>query len=659
MNGILLIAEKPDIIDSFTSMLSSDFDIYSAGSEQEGIEKLKEYYNSIAAVLIELKLARRSSFVFTDLLHEYASLSPVPIIAVSDSISSDADMDCIEHGFFDLITAFTPPPLVHQRIRNAIRAKESLSLGEVEKMLKELPSCIFLKDSEGRYVFSTQYWNHLDTGNDPNWTIRGKTDLDIRKDKENARKAMEADRRILETGEGTDYIIQENQDGILEYLQLIKRPVYDNEGRIKGIIALINNVTDYQLLKLEMEKQAETDAYKIMEQNRALSEALARAEEASAAKSAFLSSMSHEMRTPMNAIIGLDNIALRDPNISDETRDELEKIGSSARHLLSLINDILDMSRIESGRMVLKNEAFSFRDLLDQINIIINGQCEDKGLHYVCNKKEPLDEYFTGDDLRLKQIIINILGNAVKFTDAPGTVTFSVEQSGLDDDSRLMQFTISDTGIGMDEAFIPKLFEPFVQEDATTTNRYGGSGLGMAITKNMIDLMGGSIAVESVKGHGTTFTVCIPLRTADHAETADAADGEAPVSVAGLNVLIAEDMEINAEVLADLLELEGVSTEWAENGRKAVEMFAQSEPGHFDVILMDMRMPVMDGLAATREIRKLDRPDAACIPVIALTANAFEEDVRQCLEAGMDAHMSKPVDIDQLKKVLGRLLSQQ
>ena len=395
-----------------------------------------------------------------------------------------------------------------------------------------------------------------------------------------------------------------------------------------------------------------------LEQNRALAEALTRAEEANAAKTAFLSSMSHEIRTPLNAIIGLDNIALQDPNISDHTREELDKIGSSARHLLSLINDILDMSRIESGRMVLKDEEFSFREMIRQINVIIHGQCEDKGLDFVCEQVEPLDEYFTGDDLRLKQIIINILGNAVKFTDAPGTVTFTVAQQDSPDERVIMGFTVKDTGIGMDPAFLPKLFDPFAQEDATTTNRYGGSGLGMAITKNMVDLMGGQIDVESEKGRGTTFTVHIPLKKARH--VAGAPEVETPVlALAGLHMLIAEDMELNAEILTDLLDMEDITSEWAENGRRAVEMFEASAPGHFSAVLMDMRMPVMDGLAATRAIRALDRPDAATIPIIALTANAFEEDVRQCLQAGMNAHLSKPVEMEQLKAALGRMLAKQ
>ena len=260
MKEVLLIAEDPAIISSFTSMLSPVYSVCSVTSEQMGIEALKRDYSNMVAVLIELKLARKSNFAFAEQMQAYSSFSSIPMIAISGAFPDDDDMDCIEHGFFDLIAATSPRLLVHQRIGNAIRAKDSLSLTEVEKMLKELPACIFLKDSDGKYVFSTQTWHHLDTGGDPNWTIRGKTDLDIRKDKDNAKKAMEADRRILETGKGTEYIIEENQDGIREYLQLIKRPVYDENGRVNGIIALINDITDYQLLKLELERRAKTDA---------------------------------------------------------------------------------------------------------------------------------------------------------------------------------------------------------------------------------------------------------------------------------------------------------------------------------------------------------------------------------------------------------------
>ncbi len=519
------------------------------------------------------------------------------------------------------------------------------------------------------------------------------------------------------------------------------------------------------------------------------------AEESSRAKTSFLSNMSHEIRTPMNAIIGLDNIALRDPELPPRTREQLQQIGASARHLLSLINDILDMSRIESGRMVLKEEEFAFRDFLDQISIIINGQCVDKGLQYECRIIGRTDDYFIGDGLKLKQVLINILGNSVKFTDPPGTVTLSVEQTARLDGNCTLRFTIRDTGIGMDKEFIPRLFEAFSQEDATTTNRYGGSGLGMAITKSLVEMMKGDIRVESEKGVGSTFYVTVTLKSSgenshprlndaslqglrvlvvdddalacEHAQlilselgietetcvhSTDAFSlvrkrfdegrpyqliltdyrmpvldgitlteeirrfdkGQTPIivltgydfdqraeqaqragvdgilskplftdtlvreiqyvlhkhseaapepvqetaraSLAGRRVLIAEDIELNAEILADLLEMEEIECDWAQNGQLAVNMFSASEPGTYDAILMDVRMPVMDGLNATRAIRALSRDDARTIPIIAMTANAFDEDVHRSHEAGMNAHFSKPVDPEQLYDTLSQLI---
>ena len=528
------------------------------------------------------------------------------------------------------------------------------------------------------------------------------------------------------------------------------------------------------------------------------------AEESSRAKTSFLSNMSHEIRTPMNAIIGLDNIALRDPDITPRTREHLEKIGASARHLLGLINDILDMSRIESGRMVLKNEEVSFREFLDQINIIINGQCQDKGLHYECQIIGEIGDYYVGDDMKLKQVLINILGNSVKFTDAPGEVTLTVEEVSSFEEFRSMRFVMKDTGVGMDPEYIPKIFEAFSQEDATTTNRYGGSGLGMAITKNFVEMMNGEIHVESEKGVGSVFTVLVTLkgsersaqlepgmklpkdlrvaivdddeiacehaqvvlRTAgiasdiytdpykaleqireayehgkpyqmlmtdykmpemngleltravhdfDQTETAvlmltgynwdiiedeaesegvdgilakplfadsllkqislilakkqgvDAAEEEAAAEpeiseiemiLAGRRVLMAEDVEQNAEILEDLLDLEDILAEHAVNGQIAVQMFNDHPAGYYDAILMDVRMPVMDGLTATKTIRALDHPDAKTIPIIAMTANVFDEDVERSLQAGMNAHLSKPVEPERLYETIARLLSE-
>ncbi len=408
----------------------------------------------------------------------------------------------------------------------------------------------------------------------------------------------------------------------------------------------------------------------------------ARAEETSRAKSSFLSNMSHEIRTPMNAIIGLKNIALRDPDISEHTRDNLEKIGSSADHLLGLINDILDMSRIESGRMSVKDEEFSFQEFINQINVIISGQCQDKHLHYDCKIIGDVEEYYIGDDLKLKQVMINILGNAVKFTDAPGDVVLTVEQLSEEGNKCTMRFIMQDTGVGMDPEFIPKLFETFSQEDVSNTNKYGGSGLGMAITKNLVEMMGGEIQVESKKQEGSKFTVTVPLIIKEKLSKDVEATNEAEVSsgvgaenevgttneadamteeeilkvLSDKRILMAEDVDQNAEILADLLDLEDIHSARAKNGEEAVRMFSKSEEGFYAAILMDVRMPVMDGLDATRAIRELNHPDAKKIPIIAMTANVFDEDVERSLEAGMDAHLSKPVEPDKLYETMARLI---
>ena len=572
-----------------------------------------------------------------------------------------------------------------------------------------------------------------------------------------------------------------NKEGKTLYVMIrfagVRHPEDRDDGQVHSVGLSFSNV--------------DAETRNSLEQNHILSEALAAAEQANNAKTSFLSNMSHEIRTPMNAIIGLNNIAMNEPTASDRVKEYLAKIGTSAQHLLGIINDILDMSRIESGRMVIKAEEFSFAKSLEQVNTIVGGQCRDKGLHYECVTHGTIDDYYVGDAMKLKQVMINILGNAVKFTPEGGSVRFVIEEGPRYDHQATIRFIISDTGIGMRKEYLPHLFDAFSQEDSSATSRYGSTGLGMPITKSIVELMNGHIEVESEKGKGTTFTVTVTLGESsrkggaiddgdlnpremsvlvidddsialEHAQivlgqigiTCDTAESgsegiekvklsharradydlilidwrmpemdgvettrqiraieghDTPIIILtsfnwddiadeakeagvdtfvpkplfagsvmdefreafkrkneallnrradlkGRHILLAEDVAVNAEIMVMVLSMREINTEVAENGRIAVDMFNSHPEGYYDAILMDMRMPEMDGLEATRAIRSMDRPDASTIPIIALTANAFDEDVQRSMQAGLNAHLSKPVEPEALFDTLEKLI---
>ena len=404
---------------------------------------------------------------------------------------------------------------------------------------------------------------------------------------------------------------------------------------------------------------------RLAEQQEVLSKALEEANRANKAKTLFLSNMSHEIRTPMHAIIGLDTIALQDPAISETTREYLNKISVSAHHLLNIINDILDMSRIESGHMIIKQEEFSLSEMLARVNAVISAQCTDKGLHYEYRMTGRGDSCFIGDETKLRQVLVNVLGNAVKFTMRGGTVTFTVEETARFSGKATLRFLVSDTGIGISKDYLPFIFDAFSQEDSSNTNEYGSTGLGMAIAKNIVELMNGNITVKSEKGKGTSFfvTVTLPESEQKNPEDNSPSPGEKKAALtdgisklAGRRVLLAEDIMVNAEIIMMLLSMKKMEVEHALNGRIAVEKFAQHDPGYYDAVLMDIRMPEMDGLEATKRIRALEREDAKTVPIIALTANAFDKDVKRSMQAGLSAHLTKPVEPDRLFKILEDLI---
>ena len=387
-------------------------------------------------------------------------------------------------------------------------------------------------------------------------------------------------------------------------------------------------------------------------------EALQSAERASKAKTDFLSNMSHDIRTPMNAIIGITTLMKNELHEPEKLAEHLGKLESSGQLLLGIINDILDMSRIESGKTTLNIEKMNLPQQVSQLDSIIRQQAGQRRQSFTVNT-DLQHENVLGDPNRLNQVLMNILSNAVKYTPTGGHIRLEVEELPRNEHYARYRFVVQDDGIGMSEAFQKTLFDPFTREEKSGTNKVQGTGLGMAITKSVVDLMGGSISVESATGKGTRFEVVLEFPIDTEADTVQQAQAlpeetEAASPLSGMKFLCAEDNAINAEILQMLLETKGASCTICPNGQEIVDAFAGVKPGDYDMILMDIQMPVMDGLEATRRIRSSENPLGRTIPILAMTANAFLEDMQKSKEAGMDEHLSKPVDISALEQVVKR-----
>ena len=388
-----------------------------------------------------------------------------------------------------------------------------------------------------------------------------------------------------------------------------------------------------------------------------IQDALSAATEANHAKSDFLANMSHDIRTPMNAIIGIITLIDHDADSPEKVHEYVEKIKGSSQHLLSIINDVLDMSKIESGKTVLNIGEFNLHEIINEIENAFRPQAEARQQTFIIDVPEFKYPWLMGDSVRVMQILNNILSNAVKYTPAGGMISFSVdERPRKSRNYDKLVFRVSDNGIGMSSEFVEHIFESFTREERSVTNAVQGTGLGMAIVKNLVDLMGGAVHVESEQGKGSTFEVTLEFKIAERAQhEADSLPegGEkCNVSLEGIKFLCAEDNELNAEILTELLHMEGAECTICGNGKFVLDEFERSKPGQYDVILMDVQMPIMNGYEATRAIRAGKNPLGATIPIFAMTANAFSEDIQRSYEAGMNGHLSKPVDLDMLKNAI-------
>ena len=429
---------------------------------------------------------------------------------------------------------------------------------------------------------------------------------------------------------------------------------------------LADQKAKYEKRNNELQKQAmkemEESNKKLKKAKDITTEALQTAENANKAKTDFLSNMSHDIRTPMNAIIGMTSLIRYDAGNKDKVIEYADKIDISSQHLLGIINDVLDMSKIEAGKTVFKYNDFSILNFIQEINTLFRSQIDEKKQTLTIIKENIRHEWVNGDQIHLMQIFSNLLSNAVKYTQEGGKIQFLIEECETKSSVYAKyRFLVSDNGMGMSADFKETIFDPFTRAESSMTNKIQGTGLGMAITRNLVKAMGGTIELESELGQGSCFEVFIDLRIAENRTVALAAQEEIAEpdsnTLKGMRFLCAEDNELNAEILMELLKIEGAECTICENGEKVLETFEQSAPGDYDMILMDVQMPVMNGYEATKAIRRSSHELAMTIPIIAMTANAFSEDIQHSLAAGMNVHVSKPVEMKVLEKTIRSIKS--
>jgi PAS domain S-box-containing protein len=504
-------------------------------------------------------------------------------------------------------------------------------------VFSSIPDLIFCKDLQGKYTQCNQSFQRYINREKQN--IIGRNDVDLfgaRMDLVDS--CLKVDQELIRSGMSKtieEYIYSPYLEDA-KLFEIIKTPLIQN-GTVVGLMGIARDITERKAIE-------------------------AAAQAASKAKSEFLARISHEIRTPLNAIIGMTHIARN--SISDtqsdtqKVRNSLDEITTASSHLLNILNDVLDMAKIESGKFEIIQEPFYLGSALLEVSSIIFQRCKDKYIVFENNIKELPDAYLMGDKLRLNQVLINLLGNAVKFTPMEGRITFHIEVMADTPEKIKLKFILSDTGIGMSEDQLERLFVAFEQADNTIAPRFGGTGLGLAISQNLVNLMGGNISVQSELHVGSTFSFELDFPKAETLPEVQQKSDVSTLDLSARRILLVEDVEINRIILRELLAYTGIIIEEAADGQYALDMFKFSPVGYYDLIFMDIQMPVMDGYEATRKIRSLDRPDAKTVSIIAMTANAYQEDINKALGIGMNGHIAKPIDLPIVLRTLADVFKQ-
>jgi len=546
-----------------------------------------------------------------------------------------------EHTGYIIVTTDYTTIISEQQEREKQRAM-------LHTIFTSSPDLMWFKDDKGRYLVANPRFESLSTKHTGDYAGLTANELYV---PALATHVNNTDASVVKSGLPlyTEEVLSFT-DGHTEVVDMVRTPVFNSAGEYQGILGVARNVTR----RVEIERA-------LRDTQIALENAVEQANKASEAKSAFLARMSHEIRTPLGAIIGMTNIVKRKLDkpwqSTTDISPHVQQIETSSQHLLALLNDVLDISKIEAGKIELSEESLHLPQLLENVVSIISPRCTEKNLHFEVRIGSIQPAAYICDALRLRQVLINLLGNAVKFTPSTGTVEFSVTQLEYKDGQSRIHFTVRDTGIGIPEHALAKLFVPFEQAHTDISKKYGGTGLGLSISRSIIEILGGNIDVQSEEGKGSTFSFAIWLKEAQEKRDPSVSSPQPQkASLAGKRALLVDDVMLNRIIVVELLADTELQIDEAVDGQEGIDAFAASAPDYYDIIFMDAQMPNVDGYEATRVIRALERNDARTVPIVAMTANAFKEDIEKALNSGMNAHLAKPLELDKLNAVLAKYL---